>query len=389
MFSITLRARWIFPIAARPLANSTLTLAGSRIVALGDDAAATHDLGNVALLPGLVNAHAHLELSDLEQPLGTPGVRMADWIRLVLRSRSGRLVKGVERGAAELMRQGVTAVGDIAQPAATDEFLPRIDAVRFLELIGPTSERAQAAIELARQNAGARFALSPHAPYTVHPQLLAEAIRLSAERHVPLAFHLAESREELQLLRDGSGPLRDLLDQRDSWTPDLVTPDSRPLDYLVKLVAAHRALVIHGNYLDAEEIALLAAHHQRMAVVYCPRTHAWFGHDPYPLSQMLAAGCTVALGTDSRASAPDLSLFAELRAAAGKHSDVSLETLLAIATWGGARALGLAADQGTLEPGKLANLTVVSLPADAASAYEALFSAESQVVGRYWHGCAD
>lgn len=369
------------------MANTAVGIEGERIVAVGSISGAMRDLGNVAILPGLVNAHTHLELSDIARPLGALGVGMADWIRLTLRSREQRAeADAVKRGAAELASLGVTAVGDIVQSVELPDPPPPLDVVRFRELIGPTPERVQVAVAAGREAVGQGLGLSPHAPYTVHPTLLVEAVRLSAAARAPLAFHLAESREELQLLREGTGPLRTLLDERGAWRSDLIAPKARPLDYLKVLAEAHRALVIHGNYLDEEEIAFLAQRREHMAVVYCRRTHAWFQHAPYPLARMLAAGCTVALGTDSRASAPDLSLFAEMQAAACAHPDVSREQLLAMATSGGAQALGLADRQGTIAPGRPAQLTIVSLPARDGDPYDLLLSDEAQVIGRCWNG---
>src|SRR5205823_8486807 len=139
----------------------------------------------------------------------------------------------------------------------------------------------------------------------------------------------------------------------------------RPLDYLQTLATAHRALVIHGNYLAADEIQLLAAHRDCMSVVYCPRTHAYFGHEHYPLEAMLAAGVRVAVGTDSRASNPDLRLFEELREIARRHSAVSPEAVLQMGTLAGAEALGIAHEYGSITPGKRARLAVVTLPSNA------------------------
>ena len=138
-------------------------------------------------------------------------------------------------------------------------------------------------------------------------------MEFSIEHEMPLAMHLAESREEIEFLRDGRGPFRELLESRGGWDPTARPRGARPLDELRVLSRAHRALVVHGNYLDDEEIDFLGRQRRQMAVVYCPRTHAWFGHARYPLEKLLAAGAIVALGTDSRASSPDLSLLAEMR----------------------------------------------------------------------------
>jgi cytosine/adenosine deaminase-related metal-dependent hydrolase len=220
----------------------------------------------------------------------------------------------------------------------------------------------------------------------VHPELLKAVVALSATERVPVAIHLAESPEEMELLSSGTGPLRTLLEDLGAWDGGLVRPGTRPLEYLRLLATADRALVIHGNYLDDEEIGFLAAHAERMAAVYCPRSHEWFGHRPYPLEKMLAAGAVVALGTDGRSSSPDLSLWAEMRAVARRHPSVPLSRVLEMGTIQGARALGWAADIGSLVPGKQADLTIVALPDhDAAGSYELLFES-SGPVGCFHHG---
>ena len=158
----------------------------------------------------------------------------------------------------------------------------------------------------------------------------------------------------------------------------------RALDYLRKISAVDPALVIHGNYLDDEELGFLAEHSQSMAVVYCPRTHAYFGHDRYPLEKMLAAGVSVALGTDSRASSPDLSVLSEMRFLAAEHPAIPPSTVLRLATLSGAKALGCAATTGSLEEGKVADLALVSLPdQDAADPHELLFNSEMPVVATW------
>ena len=142
--------------------------------------------------------------------------------------------------------------------------------------------------------------------------------------------------------------------------------------------------MVHGNYLDDEEIEFLGRQRQRMAVVYCPRTHAWFGHERYPLEKMQAAGAVVALGTDSRASSPNLSLLDEMRYVARAFPAMSRAAILEMGTLHGARALGLDAVVGTLQPGKLANLVAVALPQDrAAEPYELLLDASGAVL-RTW-----
>ena len=398
---VILKARYVFPVAAGPIRDAAVSVDGQRIAAVGGKTPQGEvlDLGNVAILPGLINAHAHLEFSDLAEPLGRPGMGFVEWIEAVIRLRRespGRAGEPVELGLQESGRAGTTALGEIAQPGWKAEPFERapLETTVFLELIAPSEARVPAALASARSHLEAaptphpwRPGLSPHAPYSVHPELLRRLIPIVAQRRVPIAFHLAESREEIELLRYRSGPLRDLLGRIEGWDPDAAVPNARPLDYLRMLSPAHRLLVIHGNYLDTEEIALMANCRDRMAVVYCPRTHAYFDHDEYPLAKFLAAGVTVALGTDSRASSPDLSVLAEMRFLARRRPPLPPAELLRLGTLSAARALGLEAEAGSLEAGKWADLAVVPLPdRDAADPHELLFDSDAPVVATWFRG---
>ncbi len=412
--STILRARYVFPVAGQPIRDGEVTICGDRIVAVGRHGrGASRDvcnLGNVAILPGLVNAHVHLNFSQLSKPIGEPGIGFVDWIRRAIEHRE----QGAEQcstecpitiGLAESIRAGVTTIGEIAQfgwPMRTIADSP-LGITVFLELIAPNRTRTAEQLELARSHlraAANRSAeerwqpgLSPHAPYSVNAELLAAIVALSANERAPLAMHLAESREELELLQAGTGPLRDLLDERNAWDPMSIQPGSRPMDYLRLLAKAARTLVVHGNYLDDEEISFLGANASHMSVVYCPRSHDWFGHSPYPLEKMLATGAMFALGTDGRGSSPDLSLLAEMRRAAEKHPTVGFDRILQMGTLSGAKALGLEHCTGSIEPGKRADLTMVALPdGDATDPHELLFNSTQPVVGCYCRGlleCGD
>ena len=293
----------------------------------------------------------------------------------------------------------MTTLGDIVQSDGPLVASP-VEVTAFLELIAPTAARVAGAVERATTYVGGdssrrlygeilylRRGLSPHAPYSVHPELLKAVVELSSRCEMPVAMHLAESPEELELLRTGAGPLRTFLEELDTFDATAIPPGTRPIDYLRLLASAHRALVVHGNYLDDEAISFLGAQAVRMSVVYCPRTHAYFAHRPYPLEKMLAAGATVALGTDGRASAPDLNLLAEMRFAALRHPRVPLAEILRMGTLYGASALGRETQLGSLEPGKRADLAIVSLPDRAASdPYELLFDPAASVIAVYSRG---
>ncbi len=396
---LALKARCVFPVAGEPIRDGIVTIQGERIVAVGGrtPAGEVRDLGNVAVLPGLVNAHTHLEFSGLSDPLGRPGVPLTEWIGEILafrRQPASQPEHAVKDGLAECVCCGTTTLAEIARPGWEPSLFQAgtPDTTVFLELIALRSDRIAGELEAAREHlrsaagsSGWRPGLSPHAPYSVHPVLLDGLVSLSASGRVPLAMHLAESAEEVELLRSGTGPFREMLQRMDSWDSAAFAPGTRPIVYLRTLSAAHRALVIHGNYLDDEEIAFLARHARRMAVVYCPRTHAYFGHPPYPLEKLLAAGATVALGTDSRASSPDLSLLAEMRRVARKHRSLPPATVLKLGTLFGARALGRDHELGSLEPGKRADLAVVAIPDRAAADPHQLLLDSDQPVIAAWH----
>jgi cytosine/adenosine deaminase-related metal-dependent hydrolase len=385
------QARWVVPVDQTPLDRGIVTVAGGKIVAVGENKSGRppRDLGDVALLPGLVNAHTHLEFSVLEQPLGRPEMPFAEWIGELVayrRQRDKALMvetdgfarfarRWAEAGLKELRSAAVVAAGDIATRDWTSEcsLASGIYLAVFYELRGldPAAQatqldRARSFIdELYEVGRSARPGLSPHAPYTVGPEFLRNACELSAATRTPVAMHVAESTAELELLASHSGELVELLQSLGAWRPDAIPRGIRPLDYLELLATAHRSLVIHGNFLAASEINLIAAHRERMSLVYCPRTHSYFQHGRYPLAQMLAAGARVAVGTDSRASNPDLRLLEEVRHAARQHPDVPPHEVLKLGTLYGAESLGLARRLGSITPGKDARLAVV--PIDPAS----------------------
>jgi aminodeoxyfutalosine deaminase len=159
------------------------------------------------------------------------------------------------------------------------------------------------------------------------------------------------------------------------WDAEAIPPGSRPLDYLRTLAESPRALVIHGNYLEDEELDFLKAHRERMFLIYCPRTHAYFFHPTYPLGKALAAGVRVALGTDSRASNPDLSLLSEMRHVMHAHPWLDPHEVLRMGTLAGAQALGRDAEVGSISAGKLANLVAIPIADNTLTKPEEILSA--------------
>jgi cytosine/adenosine deaminase-related metal-dependent hydrolase len=400
--TIALRARFVFPVAGPPRDGGVVTIRGDRIVSVGNESTAGRvlDLEHVAIVPGLVNAHTHLEFSDLERPLGQAGVALPRWILQVIERRGVAAISRQEiiaRGLAECLASGTTTVGEIATSdwrTLVGPPTPRPDVVMFHEFIAPTRERIDQAIATAEAFAAAkpvdariRPGLSPHAPYTVHPGLLSALVDLSVRADLAVAMHLAESPEEVELLATGGGEFRALLERLNAWDPGPGTRLPSIEDYLRVLSRAPRALVVHGNYLTDREVAYLAERASRMALVYCPRTHDFFRHADYPLADMLSRGATVALGTDSRGSNPDLSLWEEMRFVAARHPRVSPADVLSLGTRAGAGALGVDNQVGTIEPGKLANLAVIELGAGSpADPHALLFDAGGRVVQTWLRG---
>ncbi|VAX41025.1 hypothetical protein MNBD_PLANCTO02-2617 [hydrothermal vent metagenome] len=376
---VSLTARWVFPVDANPLEQGVIEIEAGGIVAVHQKRnSAAIDLGNVAIIPSLVNCHTHLELSDLSSPLET-STSFAHWIRSVITHRQERTEasqKIYEEGLQEATISGSTLVGDIVgvdwKPA--DSLHSKNQVIAFRELIGLLPEQQTEQLAAAKQHIDViqefisqnkimphlLSGLSPHAPYSVGFDLLKSIAHLATERNVPLAMHLAETTEEIELLKNGRGGLVEMLKEFGIWHNDLFPFSTTPLDYLKILATAPRALVVHGNYLSDEEIDFLAAHRQ-MTTIYCPRTHAYFSHSQHPWLQLLKKGANVALGTDSRASNPDLSLWQELLYLHQTNPKIPPQQLLELGTLAGARAFGLEEETGSLQAGKFADLAVVSL----------------------------
>lgn len=389
-------AAWILPISAPPIPNGWIHVQNGFIAQVGshDDrppeicAASGQsirqiDHGPVAILPALVNAHTHLEFSLLDQPIGYPGIPLSQWIGEVVRSRgvsSPDRAKAIHRGLQLSHSAGVGLVGEIA----TLPWLPRdsffyrsppsdMDVVVFGEVLGLSNERGQERIAALQghlqrndlQSDSFSAAISPHAPYSTRDETVAQAVDLACEHRVPLAMHVAECREERKLLQSGQGLFAAALQQLAVWQPDLFgRGEDATLNLLKTLAAAPSVLLIHGNDLQESEIRWLFGQPQ-MTVVYCPRTHAYFGHPPHPVKKLQDCGIRVALGTDSLASNPDLSIWNEIRWLLQHRDDLDWHSVLATATIHGATAL-MRPGFGRIAPGSVGRLIAVPGEVDRA-----------------------
>lgn len=389
--STLIQARWIFPVTSEPIAHGAVEICEGRIAAVyRRPPQEAEDLGDVAVVPGFVNAHTHLEFSELREPL-TPSRPFPAWLRKLMgyRRERGDSAGSVRQGLDECHRQGTAAFGEIVTQNWPDENpADRPGAVLFRELIGLPPESIDGQLQLAAryleqddlpESAGAVRGLSPHAPYSVHPRLFERAIALAAGRHAPLTMHLAETQAELQLLRDGTGELVEFLAGLGVWREGVVPKGRRPLDYLRAMAGLERVVIAHGNYLDEEELDFVARH-RNLAVAYCPRTHAFFGHAEHPWRKLIQRGGLVAIGTDGRGSNPDLSIWNELLFLAERSPEIDPALLLELGTLNGARALGQEKDLGSLEKGKSARAAIIDLGLTGTSdPYAELFHSRSRV----------
>ena len=385
--STTYRARWILPIERPPIEGGWIRVSGGRIAELGDGRAPGNpeDLGDVAILPGLVNAHTHLELSWMAG-LVPPAASMNDWIRSLMRLRRGGSSLGAPaedeaaREAAKTAHDtGTALVGDISNLFTTPAVLRKagLGGVVFHELLGfsapdPARMVKQAWQRVRESEAALASADSPddlpirgsvvaHAPYSVSPALFSEIARAAAADK-PLSVHLGESPEEVEFLRSGGGPIRASLEELGVWTDTWRVPECDPVQYLVDLKYLQPGtLIVHGVYLTDDGLDRLRR--AKAVLVTCPRSNVWVGAGPPRLSHFYASGVPVAVGTDSLASTPTLSLFDELSEMRRIAPEVAAASLLESATRVGARALGLSREFGTLAAGKRAVLVRVHIPA--------------------------
>jgi cytosine/adenosine deaminase-related metal-dependent hydrolase len=384
-----LSARWVFPVSGPPLANGTVTVRGDRITSVDPAGARSPDtdFGNAAIIPGLVNAHTHLDLTGMRGAV-PPRPDFVGWLREVVAYRHSRtpdqVAADVRAGLDECLRTGTTLVGDISAGGLSWEILAAapVWAVCFREVLGLPASRVPTSwadlgrwVEEHSDTPTCRAGVSPHAPYSVHKALIEASARLW-----PVCIHVAESTAEQELVDRRTGPLVPFLRELGVWDPAGLAPS---WDWVVwKASRAPASVIAHGNYLSPTTRLP-----PNSTVVYCPRTHAAFDHPPHPFPGLLCRGVRVALGTDSLASNPDLDLLAEAGFVYERHREVSGDQLLRMATLSGAEALGYGGLTGSLEPGKSADLVVVPLPAaDTTDPHRLLFSDLDRPRRTIWRG---
>ena len=407
-----LRAKIVLPVTAPPIEDGAVFVDGNKIraVAPWKDLRPhlrkkASDLGEVILLPGLVNAHCHLDYTDMAGELPPPKT-FTDWIAAITVAKTAWSYSDYARswlhGAHQLLKTGTTTVGDIE---AMPDLLPEVwDATplrvfSFLEMTGIKARRAPKDIlREAVENIDSlhhprnRAWLSPHAPYSTLPELLHRTARIAQKRKWRVSIHVAESAQEFEMFQHARGEMHDWLKRNERDNSDC--GHGSPVAHLARQkLLGENVLAIHVNCLARGDATLLAKN--RTSVVHCPRSHDYFKHPPFERARLANAGVNICLGTDSLATVrknekqkPELDMFAEMRALAGSDKTISPSEILKLATINGARALGLAGKAGELSRGAFADLIAVPFTGKISRVHEALLEhsgnvAASMIQGRW------
>jgi cytosine/adenosine deaminase-related metal-dependent hydrolase len=381
---LILRARVALPVRRPPLEDAAVLIAGNRIAAVGRWRTLRSrakgrlvDLGDVILMPGLVNAHCHLDYTDMAG-LFPPPRRFCDWIKLITTEKSqwsySDFAQSWLNGARMLVRTGTTTVADIE---AVPELLPDVwhatplRVFSFLEMTGVRSRRTPESVlgEVVEKieslpNGRCRAGLSPHAPYSTMPPLLKRAAAAARKHKWLVTTHVSESATEFEMFMRKRGEMFDWLRRNSREMSDC--GGNSPVHHMARSgLFGRNLLAIHVNYLAKGDAALLGR--KKVNVVHCPHSRDYFDHADFPYQTLAGAGVNICLGTDSLAtvrkkirSKVELSMFDEMRAFAVKNTNVPAEDIVHMATVNGARALGLRGRIGEMKSGALADL--IALP---------------------------
>lgn len=379
------RAAAIRDASGRRARPGTVAVRAGRILAAGPsqqihtaafDAPIEQDLGDYLIVPGMVNAHCHLDLNEVGQ-LPYEG-SFVNWVRAIQAARATQdetVAAIVTTASNDAWNSGVDAVGDIA--AGPTFFAARqalassaLGGVSFAECLGvQPPDRLFDEIDATTppsNESGVRAGLQPHAPYSTAPAIYHWSAEQGRLHGTPLATHLAELLDEVTFVRQCQGPFRSLLESLGRWTPSFAAHygnGKHPVDWVRPFLAQHRWLLVHCNYLEDDHLPLLAS--LGASVAYCPIASDYFGHRHHRYRELLDAGVNVCLGTDSIVCQfPDatqpLGILEQMRYL-HRRDATDPDRLLAMATTGGASALGLPHGTATLQPGATAGLNLIAI----------------------------
>jgi len=374
----TLRARIVYPVAAPPFEDGMVCVEAGEISSWGRwDGRPAVDLGDVVLMPGLINAHCHLDYSVMRGAI-FPNSSFTQWIRRINDLKQmlsdEDYLESIAAGFRALLANGTTSVFNIE---AFPELMvrmppPPIRTWWFYEMMDVrnrfhTEDVVAGAFRFFEGKSGG-FGLSPHAPYTASQELYRQARFCSEKFGMPLMTHLAESDEEFEMFRHARGPLSDFLKGLGRNLSD--AGGQSPVARLIAGDALpDGALLTHMNEIEETDWELLRG--RRFSIIHCPCCHEYFGRARFPIERFLKEGLNLCLGTDSLASNRGLNLFAEMRCLSHKNPWLSAGELIEFVTRNSARAIGQAGRLGEISDGSAADLIALPYsgsPADAAEA---------------------
>jgi aminodeoxyfutalosine deaminase len=393
------RCRWLVTMNSAPIEDGAFVVAGNRFIDAGSatellprHGGEWEDLGDVIVLPGLINAHCHLDYSSLRGSI-LPSRNFPRWIsRINALKRSltdDDYLAAMEIGFHELRRSGVTSVFNIV---ATPQILPRLPAPRirtwhFLELIDirprPWVDEPAFGSWLffeSHPDGLGGFGVSPHAPYTASAELYLAAIQISRDLNMPFTTHLAESSVEYEMFAAGKGELFDFLTKMGRRTNDCGRLSPFRLLALSGLLPLN-AILVHMNELDDADLAILEQKEWRsVSIVHCPKSSRFLHHRAFPFEALRDRGICLCLGTDSLASNDSLNLFSEMRMAARTYAFLSPKELLQMVTVNPARAIGLDQSLGRIAPGYLADAIAIPTNGGYHDIYEEVLNYRDSVL---------
>src|SRR5436190_2892253 len=379
-----IRSRVVVPMVGEPIEDAAVAIVANQIADIGrfKEVKARHvgqilDLGEQILLPGLINAHCHLDYTCLRGRI-PPQASFTDWIRAINAEKAklttGDYVASINQGFAEAQRFGTTTLLNLtAFPELAAKIKEPIRTWWFGELIdvrNPDQAKQTVDLAVASLKPASHWGLAPHSPFTASSGLIRRCEEVARREDVVLTTHLAESSEEMQMFRDEAGPLYDFL--KGIGRPMDDCGGQTPLSSLSRCHQFdERWILAHLNELAETDFDLLASG-RKFHIAHCPRSHSFFGHSAFELQRLRNLGFNICLGTDSLASNSNLSLFAEMRELLRKEPSISPREVLLMATVNGAHAVGQSATLGSIRAGSRADLIALPFPQGGADVYESI-----------------
>src|SRR3989339_632096 len=377
---IIVRAKYLIPHPEHCIENGAVAIKGTKIHHVGTfdeiktlaNVEKIIDLGNAVILPGLINIHTHLDLTNLHNRI-KPTSNFTHWVFQIvgtrIRWKEEDYISSIEKGINLCVESGTTTVADIANTEYSFSVLKKspLRKVVYKEVIDLNPDHAKDVLKKTQSELSTittddllSVGISPHAPYSVSKELYQTIAQFAGETGIPVCTHIAETRDEIEFLTKGTGSyptfLRQLRAMPDNWQ----APGLTPIHYLNETeIFRNRPLLIHCNYITDEEISVIKS--SGASVAFCPRSHHFFGHTNHPVQKLLDAEINVGLGTDSLASNDTLNIIDEMKFLYLNNS-IPLNILLTMATINGAKALGLESKTGQIKEGFQADLCGVRLP---------------------------